>query len=51
MIFSWYLPEVNKEEAVMFVFENEMMKREKKIKAKQEQKLPKCDSILNKIQE
>lgn len=32
MIFSWYLPEVNKEEAVMFVFENEMMKRKKKSK-------------------
>lgn len=38
MIFSWYLPEVNKGEDVMFISENEMMERKKKMKAKQEQK-------------
>lgn len=35
MIFSWYLTEVNKGEAVS---ENEMMEKEKKMTAKQEQK-------------
>lgn len=52
MIFSWYLPEVNKGEAGMFVSEKEVMeKKKKKKKAKQKQKLLNYDRILNKNQE
>lgn len=51
MIFSWYLPEVNKGEAGMLVSEKEVMEKEKKMKAKQKQKLLNHDRILNKNRE